>query len=201
MAAKKLQIKAGYKVLVINEADNALSYLSDGPDGVEITMGDDDHSGDYDVVLVFAASKHQIEQFVPQGIGPLKKGGLLWIAYPKKSSYITTDITRDHGWEILPKIGYQGVSMISLDDTWTALRIRPIGESTGKKVTVPEIDMEKRIVIIPDDLKEALQAEGLLEKFEKMSFTHRKEVVLEIVTAKKPETRQRRIAKTIAALK
>ncbi len=65
-----------------------------------------------------------------------------------------------------------------------------------------EIDTEKRIVIIPADIKEAfLTEEGLFEFYTQMCYTHRKEVVEWITSAKKIETRNNLIIKAITILK
>ena len=52
--------------------------------------------------------------------------GLAWAAYPKKSSGIETDITRDHGWDALHEAGLRPVRQVAIDDTWSALRFRRI---------------------------------------------------------------------------
>jgi len=62
----------------------------------------------------------------------LKPGGLLWFAYRKKSSKVKTDISRDIIWEGLMSIGIHPVTLISIDDTWSALRFRPSTLVTGK---------------------------------------------------------------------
>ena len=62
-------------------------------------------------------------------------------------------------------------------------------------------DQEERKVILPDDLKAALQANpqaGLI--FEKLSHSHQKQYVEWIESAKKADTRQTRINKTIQML-
>lgn len=64
-----------------------------------------------------------------------------------------------------------------------------------------ERDTEKRFVEVPKDLADALENAKLREAFAKMSFTHQKEYVNAINEAKKPETRVRRIEKTVEALK
>lgn len=56
-------------------------------------------------------------------------------------------------------------------------------------------DRDKRSVEIPDDFAKALKENDLSEKFNRMSYTHRKEYVNSIVEAKKAETRIRRIEK------
>ena len=67
------------------------------------------------------------------------------------------------------------------------------------EVTV-ELDTSPREVEVPDDLAAALEAAGLREAFAKLAFSHRKEHVRSITEAKAPDTRARRIAKTIQML-
>jgi hypothetical protein len=76
-----------------------------------------------------------------------------------------------------------------------------LGKQAGDEVLVKVIlDETIRTVEIPNDLKNALVAAGLLEKFELLAYTHRKEYANWLTEAKKPETRQRRILKTIDML-
>lgn len=64
-----------------------------------------------------------------------------------------------------------------------------------------EEDRAERIVIIPDDLQARFDEYPLAKKvFDKMSYTHRKEYVNAINDAKKPETRLKRLDKTIEML-
>jgi hypothetical protein len=65
------------------------------------------------------------------------------------------------------------------------------------EVTV-ELDSAPRDVIAPQDLLDAIDAAGVLNAWERMSYTHRKEHVRSIEEAKAPETRQRRIDKAVA---
>ncbi len=69
-----------------------------------------------------------------------------------------------------------------------------------EKSDVPVIDSKNRIVNMPEDLKAALEKGGVLEKFEKMPVSHKREYVTAIEEAKKPETREKRIEKTIEML-
>ena len=71
----------------------------------------------------------------------------------------------------------------------------------GETITVEiEKDTEKRTVEIPADLTEALAANDLTEVFANLSYTHRKEYVNAVSDSKKPETRTRRIEKTVGQL-
>jgi hypothetical protein len=60
-----------------------------------------------------------------RAVGP---GAVLWIAYPKLSGAIASDLTRDRGWEALAAADFLAVRQIALDDDWSALRFRPRSE-------------------------------------------------------------------------
>jgi hypothetical protein len=77
-----------------------------------------------------------------------------------------------------------------------------IGKNPGDAVTVTvERDTEERIVEVPADFSAALaETPAAAARFEKLSYTHRREYVQWITEAKKPETRERRIGKAIEML-
>jgi hypothetical protein len=78
-----------------------------------------------------------------------------------------------------------------------------IGKTFGDEVTVSvEPDTAPRVIEIPADLKKAFKTEKEAKAFfEKLSYTHQREYVTWITEAKKDETRQTRIVKTIDMLK
>jgi len=78
-----------------------------------------------------------------------------------------------------------------------------IGKTFGDEVTVTvEPDVEPRVVEIPADLKKAFSKDKMAKAFyDKLSFTHQREYVMWIEEARKEETRQNRIARTIEMLK
>jgi hypothetical protein len=75
--------------------------------------------------------------------------------------------------------------------------------SAGEKIDVEiELDTEVREVVVPSDLAAALAAQPSVQAFfDQLSFTHRKEWVRWIEDAKKPETRQLRLTKTVDELR
>ena len=78
-----------------------------------------------------------------------------------------------------------------------------IGKSFGDEITVTiEPDTEPRVIEIPKDLmKELKKDKDAKTFFDKLSYTHQKEYVRWVEEAKKEETRQNRIIKTIEMLK
>ena len=123
--AKRLQIKPGYRVRIYNAPDDYITLLGDLPDGVEIL---DSGDRDFDVVHVFARNSEILNRDAEAALKALKPGGVLWISYPKKSAKVATDMTRDHGWDVLQAAAWRPVTQISVDDIWSALRFRPVAD-------------------------------------------------------------------------
>lgn len=76
------------------------------------------------------------------------------------------------------------------------------GVAAGDVVDVDvELDTAPRTVDVPDDLRRALAKDATArERFESLPYSHRKEHVRALESAKKPETRERRLAKTLEML-
>ncbi len=128
--AKKLRIKPGYRVALLNAPSGYRAQLSPLPERVEVAKTT---AGDSDLVHLFVSSKADVDRRVPSAIGALKQGGVLWISYPKRSAKVATDITRDIGWDALRSAGWRPVSQVSIDDTWSALRFRPVTDVKSRK--------------------------------------------------------------------
>jgi len=79
---------------------------------------------------------------------------------------------------------------------------REMRDATGFKAgdrvhMILERDVQDRQVDVPEDVKAAIEADGKWEAFITQSYTHKKEQMLWINEAKRPETRQRRIEKLL----
>jgi hypothetical protein len=79
----------------------------------------------YPFALGFVKTEADVKKLGADIIKQLEDDAVFWMAYPKKTSkkYIAS-ITRDSGWESLGKWGFEGVSMIAIDDDWSAFRFR-----------------------------------------------------------------------------
>lgn len=118
---KKLLYKPGYRICVVNAPEHFSFAKDELPEQVAIVT---DLDANLDSVLLFAPSQEELSLHAARVLASLKDDGLLWVAYPKKSSKIKTDIHRDAGWDVLNELKYFGVSLISIDDTWSAMRFR-----------------------------------------------------------------------------
>lgn len=81
----------------------------------------------YDFAMFFVKSRDDIRKYAQKAADKMNDDGLLWFAYPKKSSKnYKSDISRDDGWQPLGDLGYEPVRQISIDDDWSALRFRKV---------------------------------------------------------------------------
>jgi hypothetical protein len=126
--AGKLRMQAGQRVLIMSAPQGYLAALEPLPEGLEVF---DCADGRFDLVQLFVKSVLELEELGPVALKAVTYDGLLWISYPKRSSKVDTDISRDTGWDVISQAGLRPVAQISIDETWSALRFRP-AERIGK---------------------------------------------------------------------
>jgi len=151
----------------------------------------------------FVNNKHAVDTGFAKITGLLLPGLPVWVYYPKSSSNMQTDLSRDEGWDILtnnPDIRW--LSMVSLDDTWTAFCFRLKTEKDHREDAKPKAeraifqyaDPVTKLITLPEDLAAALVANPIEQAFfEGLSFSHRREYVEWIISAKQEKTRQNRV--------
>jgi hypothetical protein len=119
--AQKLMIKEGHKVLFINAPDGYEKTLGKLPEKVEVLVNTENN---IDVIQVFLTTQAELETHLGLLPGLLKPTGILWISYPKSTSKRPVDINRNTINEYAMSLGLQGVAMIAIDNTWSALRLK-----------------------------------------------------------------------------
>ncbi len=120
--AVKMKLKPGWRAAVINAPAGYLQELAPLPEGVHL---DEALDGKYDWLQVFVKSSPGLGTLVPQIVAAIDPEGLLWITFPKGSSGIQTDLTRDKGWEALQGTDLKWINLISVNETWSAFSLRP----------------------------------------------------------------------------
>jgi hypothetical protein len=120
--AQKMKLKPGQRIALVNAPDGYLDTLGPLPAGIEVA---DRLRGQFDWIQVFVKTKAEIDKLAPRLIPALKPAGLLWVSFPKGSSKIQTDLTRDQGWDVFAGGDLKWVNLISVDDTWSAFALRP----------------------------------------------------------------------------
>jgi hypothetical protein len=110
---KKLRFKEG-NALVLN-----------APDGFRLGVEGEQQSDKNDFLLLFVNNSDEVRAWLPKALEALKEDAVFWIAFPKKSSKVKTDISRDSLFAIVSELSdYRAVSNVSIDSKWSALRFR-----------------------------------------------------------------------------
>lgn len=80
---------------------------------------------DISFVVAFVKSQADVDRIAPIASQKLKGDGILWFAYPNKSSKkYHVDIHKDSDWQILDEQGFKTVRSVAIDEDWSALRFR-----------------------------------------------------------------------------
>jgi hypothetical protein len=122
---QKLVIKPNNKFLLVNPPDGYLAKLGEMPTGVIILS---DSSCLVEAIQVFVLNRAELESQLPGLKQLLAPKGMLWVTYHKGTSKVKTDINRDTINAYALSLGLQGVAMISIDNNWSALRLKHIQE-------------------------------------------------------------------------
>ncbi len=83
-------------------------------------------AGEADVVLLFVPDRAAFDAQLPGLLRKLPKTAILWVAYPKLTSKLAADLSRDIIHKLAPKYGLDTVSQIAIDEDWSALRLKRI---------------------------------------------------------------------------
>lgn len=203
----KLKIKAGDTLLTLNEPSAFQKGLNGLPKGVKVTGS----GKDFNQVHWFVLNRAQLENEMSKVMKLLKPGIMVWVYYPKGTSKVQTDLTRDKGWDCLmaesDKLTW--VNLISFDDTWSVFGFRAKTDADRKKEAKPKpereifnwVNPQTKVVKLPHDIALALKKnKKAAEYFNTLSFSNKKEYLEWIITAKREETRKERVDGTIERL-
>jgi hypothetical protein len=118
--AKKLKRPPAGRAAIINAP---AGYQTNAFQGLAPAAGS--LTGKFDWIQIFVQNTAELTRLTPQAAKALKPDAILWISFPKGSSRIQTDLTRDKGWEGLNKLDLKWLTLISVDETWSAFALRP----------------------------------------------------------------------------
>lgn len=203
--AKKLRIAAGSILRPLYAPNDFVEKLQPLPENVEIAAD----AKTFDQLHWFVTTKAQLEKELDKVLKLLTGAVICWTYYPKGTSKVQTDLTRDKGWDkLLSHEELQWISFISFDETWSVFGFRLKTEADKKKDAKRKvreifnyIDASKKEIRLPDDLAAALDKHKKEHAyFQSLSFSNRKEYVEWIITAKREETRKQRVEGTIERL-
>ena len=205
--AKKLQIKPRQTWLVLDPPEDYLATLEPLPDGVRLVFS---IGGAVDGIQLFVKTSIELAARLADIKAILKPETVLWVIYPKKNKGIDTNLEMMSGWEVSKEYGLRPVASAAVNDVWTTLRFRPevlVKHSEFRNEAVKRSDYsayinpETKQVTLPPDVAEAMSAvPESIGIYDKLAYSHRKEYVVWILSAKQEQTRLNRVAKMVEML-
>ena len=118
--ARKLKLGSATRPIVVGASNGFREELA-AARGKPIGGAIDEH---HDWILLFARDRAALERSIGAAAAALDDPGILWLAYPKGSSKIQTDLTRDAGWESVSAADLMWLGLVSIDATWSAFSLR-----------------------------------------------------------------------------
>jgi predicted SnoaL-like aldol condensation-catalyzing enzyme len=127
---KKLGLKPGMRALVLAAPSGYVNSLAPLPDQVKVSQN---LGSTHEFVQFFATKKSDIAKSAKKLLQSATPGALVWITYPKKTSGMDSDLSREAVWAAMEGTGWRPVSQIAIDEVWSALRFRPIEDVKSRK--------------------------------------------------------------------
>jgi hypothetical protein len=120
--ANKLKLKPRQRAALLGAPPGYADTLAPLPEAVTVSSR---LQGRFDWVQVFVKNKAELDRTAPRAAAALRPDGLLWLTFPKGASKIQTDLTRDRGWDAVQKLNLKWVTLVSVNDAWSAFALRP----------------------------------------------------------------------------
>jgi hypothetical protein len=117
---KKLGIKPGLRVAFVSAPEGFDRLLGDLPDGVAVRSR---LGGPLDVIVFFTQNRRELETRLPALRRAMDPAARLWIAWPKRSSGVETDMTEGAVRELGLANRLVDNKVAAIDDTWSGLQL------------------------------------------------------------------------------
>ncbi|HEV7621361.1 MAG TPA: hypothetical protein VGO09_06505 [Flavisolibacter sp.] len=118
--ARKLGIKDGYKISIINQPEYYFELFTGLPNKIEII---DDPNVKKDIIHYFVKEGNNLFKDLSILKGQIQKNGMIWISWPKKSSKVITDINEDVIRTLALKNGLVDIKVCAIDEIWSGLKL------------------------------------------------------------------------------
>ncbi|MCB0372315.1 MAG: DUF3052 family protein [Muricauda sp.] len=126
--AKKLGIKEGFKISVINEPKGYLDLFSDLPINLDWVK---DPKIKKNLVHYFTDSTAKLIEDIAQLRNEIEQNGIIWVSWPKKASKLNTDLNGNIVREIGLQNGLVDIKVCAVDETWSGLKfVIPVKDRT-----------------------------------------------------------------------
>lgn len=118
--AKKLGIKEGFKIRLVDQPDYYFDLFTDLPATLSIMK---DKKSKKNLIHYFTKSAAGLRKDIIALRNEIEPNGMIWISWPKKASKIATDITEDTIRELALTHGLVDIKVCAVDEVWSGLKL------------------------------------------------------------------------------
>ena len=118
--AKKLGIKPGIELLVVNGPENYRKLVEPLPDNVKLVSSLSDTTG---MVHLFVTRKAELVRLLKSFRAKLNTSGVIWVSWPKKAAKVPTEVTDNTVREVALPLGFVDIKVCAVDDVWSGLKV------------------------------------------------------------------------------
>jgi len=118
--AKKLGIKPGFFIKLINPPDYYFDLVEDLPDDIEYDSEDDIKK---DMIHFFTKDINELYALLGNLKNEIKQNGCIWVSWPKKASNVSTTVNGDVIRNLAVNIGLIDAKVCAVDEIWSGLKL------------------------------------------------------------------------------
>jgi hypothetical protein len=117
--AKKLGIKDGFTIRLINAPDYYLDLFTDWPTDIHISEGKNEKN----LIHFFTKDSSELHKVLPGLKKEIVANGIIWVSWPKKTSKVVTDVSENMIRDLALNIGLVDVKVCAVDEVWSGLKL------------------------------------------------------------------------------
>lgn len=118
--AKKLGIKEGFNIRIVNQPDHYFDLFEDFPENINIR---NEKKTKKDFIHFFTTQAKELNKDLFSLKKEIVPNGMIWISWPKKSSGMITDITEDVIRQLALAKGLVDIKVCAVDEVWSGLKL------------------------------------------------------------------------------
>lgn len=119
--AQKGRVKPGARIALLNRVPGMVESLG-LPEDVAFVR-----PADAELLFLFARTRAELETRMPAAVARMRPGSVIWVFFRKGSRGARLDVNRDTVWGVAEKLDMRPLGLLSVDDEWSAFRLRPAG--------------------------------------------------------------------------
>ena len=119
--AQKARVKPGTTIAVINRVPGVVESLGLPEPVVSVKPAK------ADLVFLFVNTRAELKTRMPPAVAALGPASAIWVFFRKGSGGAGLDMNRDTVWAVAEKLDMRPLGIVSIDDTWSAFRLRRAG--------------------------------------------------------------------------